>query len=151
MRELGTLFEQHPDFPVFSSLPQAGELLAPGLLVKFGDDRERFPSAASVQSLAGTCPVTQQSGKRKTVCFRRACDKEFRWLITQFALLTLRESPWAISYHDQLVQRGVRGSHAICCLANRWLAIIWTMWQRQQAYDESYHMKQRYQRHQPLH
>jgi transposase len=126
-------------------------LLAPGLLVKFGDDRERFPTPASVQALAGTCPVTQQSGKRKTVRFRRACDKEFRWLITQFALLTLRESAWAIAYHNQLAQRGIRGSHAIRCLANRWLVIIWTMWQRHQAYDESYHMKQRYQRHQPRH
>jgi transposase len=151
LRQLEILFEQHPDFPIFSSLPRAGELLAPGLLVKFGDDRERFPTPASVQALAGTCPVTQQSGKRKTVRFRRACDKEFRWLITQFAFLTLRESAWAIAYYNQLTQRGIRGSHAIRCLANRWLAIIWTVWQRHQAYDESYHMRQRYQRHQPRH
>jgi transposase len=151
LSQLELLFEQHPDFSIFDSLPQAGKLLAPGLLVKFGDDRERFPTPASVQALVGTCPVTQQSGKRKTVRFRRACDKEFRWFITQFALLTLRESAWAIAYHNQLVQRGICGSHAIRCLANRWLAIIWTVWQRHQPYDEGYHMKQRYQRHQPRH
>ena len=48
-----------PDAFIFDSLPGAGEILAPDLLVKFGDDRRRFPSAASVQALAGTCPVTE--------------------------------------------------------------------------------------------
>ena len=43
---------------IFKSLPSTGDLLAPGLLVKFGDHRERFPTAGEVQALAGTCPVT---------------------------------------------------------------------------------------------
>ena len=67
LRELQTLFRQHPDYPIFSSLPGAGELLEPALLVKFGDDRQRFPTPASVQALAGTCPVTDQSGKRRVI------------------------------------------------------------------------------------
>ena len=48
-RALKVLFDQHPDAPIFDSLPGAGELLAPSLLAKFGDDRERFPSPASVE------------------------------------------------------------------------------------------------------
>ena len=40
---LPTPFWQHPDAPLFASLPGAGTLLAPGLLVKFGDRRQRFP------------------------------------------------------------------------------------------------------------
>jgi transposase len=74
-RALKALFDQHPDAPIFDSLPGAGELLAPSLLAKFGDDRKRFPSPASVQALAGTCPVTDRSGKRKVVRFRKACDR----------------------------------------------------------------------------
>lgn len=151
LRELRQLFSQHPDRTIFGSLPGAGNLLAPALLVKFGEDRDRFPSPASVQALAGTCPVTKKSGKRKRICFRTACDKEFRWIATQFALETLHLSPWAIAYHIQLFQRGITASHAIRCLANRWLAIIWKLWQTRQPYDESYHLKQRYQRHQPRH
>jgi transposase len=151
LRELRQLFRQHPDHTIFASLPGAGKVLAPSLLVKFGDDRDRFPSPASVQGLAGTCPVTKRSGKRKWVHFRTACDKEFRWIATQFAMETLRESSWAIAYHSQLLQRGITGSHAIRCLANRWLAIIWKLWQTRQPYDESYHLKQRYQRHRPQH
>lgn len=60
-------------------------MLAPALLAKFGDDRARFPTPASVQALAGTCPVTDQSGKRKVIKFRRACDREFRWIVQQRA------------------------------------------------------------------
>jgi transposase len=69
-RPLKTLFDQHPDAPLFASLPGAGDLLALALLAKFGDDRQRFPTAASVQALTGTCPVTVFSGKRGSVNFR---------------------------------------------------------------------------------
>jgi transposase len=151
LRELLELYAQHPDHLIFDSLPQAGELLSPGLLVKFGDDRERFPTPASVQALAGTCPVTHISGKHKSILFRRACDKEFRQIATQFARASLLGSPWAVAYHYQLCQHGVYGAQALRCLANRWLAIIWKLWQTRQLYDESYHLKQRYQRHQPRH
>jgi transposase len=76
--ELQELFAQHPDQALFGALPGAGAILAPALLAHFGDDRERFPSAASDQALAGTCPVTEQSGKRRTITFRTACDHHFR-------------------------------------------------------------------------
>jgi hypothetical protein len=67
LRELKTLFHRHPDHAIFDSLPGAGDFLAPALLAKFGDDRKRFPTPASVQALAGTCPVTDQSGKRRII------------------------------------------------------------------------------------
>jgi hypothetical protein len=65
LSSLAHLFSRHPDAFLFDSLPGVGELLAPALLAKFGDHRDRFPTPASVQALAGACPVTQQSGKRK--------------------------------------------------------------------------------------
>lgn len=51
LRQLTTLFEQHPDREIFLSLPGTGSFLAPALLAKFGEDRRRFPSAVSVQAL----------------------------------------------------------------------------------------------------
>jgi transposase len=88
-REMDKQFRQHPDAPIFASLPGAGELLAPSLLAKFGDDRERFPTASSVQALAGTCPVTDQSGKKRVVKFRHSCDKAFRQIAQQWARSSL--------------------------------------------------------------
>jgi len=149
LKALQTLFVQHPDHPIFDSLPGAGKLLAPSLLVKFGDDRERFPTSKSVQTLAGTCPVTRQSGKYKGIYFRKACDKEFRRISDQFAWLSLDESVWAATYHTELQRRGIVGSHAIRCLANRWLAITWRLWQDRAPYDEGYHLQRRALRRRP--
>ncbi len=142
-------FQQHPDAFIFDSLPGAGALLAPALLVKFGDHRDRFPAAASVQALAGTCPVTQQSGKRRVVKFRRACDKEFRRIAQQFARASIRESGWALAYWHDVRRRCDSDSDAYRRLANRWLAILWKMWQTRTAYDETYHLQQRAKRRQP--
>lgn len=151
LRQAQQLFQQHPDHAVFESLPGAGDLLAPALLAKFGDDRKRFPSPASVQALAGTCPVTDQSGKRKVIKFRQACDREFRSIAQQWARLSLGESTWAQAYFDQVRSHGQSDSHAYRCLANRWLAILWKLWQTHQAFDEAYHLKQRALHSKPRH
>lgn len=142
-RELLRLFGQHPDQAVFASLPGAGDYLGPALLVHFGDDRARFPTPASIQALAGTCPVTKQSGRRRTIQFRRACDHDFRHIAQQWARASLRRSSWARTYYDHVYRRCGREQQAYRCLANRWLAIAWKLWQTRQPYDEAYHLRQR--------
>lgn len=149
LRELSALFQQHPDQAIFASLPGAGDLLAPALLSKFGDDRQRFASPASLQALAGTCPVTDASGKRKVIKFRRGCDREFRWIVQQWALNSLTESVWAQAYWQQVRPGCASDNHAYRCLGNRWLAIAWKLWQTRQPYDESYHLQQRALRSKP--
>jgi transposase len=143
LTQLSLWFSQHPDQAIFASLPGLGPLLAPALLAKFGDDRERFPSPASVQALAGTCPVTDQSGQRRLIKFRHACDHEFRHLCQQWARLSLRESLWAKAYWQQIRPRCHSEQHAYRCLANRWLAVAWKLWHSGQTYDQSYHLQQR--------
>jgi transposase len=142
IRRVQQLFLSHPDQHIFASLPGAGDLLAPKLLVIFGDQRERFPTPTAVQSLAGTCPVTIQSGKKKIVKFRRACNHEYRHTAQLFAIASVQQSVWAATYFGLAKARGLDDSHAYRCLANRWLAIIWTLWQREQPYDEANHLAQ---------
>jgi transposase len=142
-RQLKTLFVQHPDAPIFESLPGAGDLLAPALLAKFGDDRQRFPTSGSVQALAGTCPVTVSSGKRKSVHFRYACDRAFRDIAQKWAMSSVPQSLWAAAYWQQTRPRCDSNSHAYRCLANRWLSIAWAIWQKRECYDETYHLQQR--------
>lgn len=146
---LKKLFPQHPDSFIFDSLPGAGDLLAPALLAKFGDHRDHFTTASSVQALAGTCPVTIQSGRRKFVRFRRSCDKEFRRITQQFAMASLSESGWALAYWRDARPHSKSKSDAYRRLANRWLAIIWKMWQDSKPYDETYHLRQRALRARP--
>jgi len=146
---IGRLFRQHPDHDIFASLPGAGDILAPALLAKFGDDRQRFPNAASVQALAGTCPVTDQSGKRRVIKFRTACDRDFRDVVQQWAKASLNQSGWAKAYWEDIRSRGHSDNHAYRCLANRWVAIAWKLWQTKVPYDEEYHLQQRLKRSQP--
>lgn len=150
IKHLQQLFHQHPDGEIFASLPGAGDLLAPSLLVKFGDDRRRFPQPEVVQMQAGTCPVTIQSGRSKQVRFRYACDGDFRDIAVQFAKASIRTSAWANGYFQQALPRTKSISHAYRCLANRWLAIIWKLWQSGQTYDETYHLRSCLKRRQPI-
>ena len=150
IQQVQKLFLQHPDHSIFDSLPGAGDLLAPKLLVMFGDDRERFPSPQDIRSLAGTCPVTKQSGKRKRIRFRHACNRSYRETAHQFAMSSCRQADWAAAYFGTTLSRGHRRNHAYRCLANRWLGIIWKMWQTNQLYDESYHLKQLHKHRRPI-
>jgi transposase len=129
---LQELFQQHPDHELFASLPGTGDFLAPALLAKFGDDRDRFPDPQSVQCLAGTCPVTEQSGKGRRVHFRQACDHDFRQIAQQGARASLAKSSGATTYWQQVREHARSNSHAYRCLANRWLAIAWKCWQSHQ-------------------
>lgn len=142
-RQLQTLFSDHPDAHIFASLPGAGEWLAPALLVKLGEDRQRFPTAASLQSIAGTAPVTVQSGKKRSVRFRRSCDHTFRHIAQQWARCSVRQSDWAAAYYHECLERSHSHNHAYRCLANRWLAILWKMWQTRTEYDEARHLQNR--------
>jgi transposase len=148
-KQLAQSFQQHPDQRIFASLPGAGKLLAPALLSKFGDCRARFPTAGVAQAIAGTCPVTIKSGKRRRVEFRRACDKEFRYYATQFARCSVSKSPWAAAYFHSVSPRCDKASQAYRRLANRWLAIIWRLWTDQIEYDEAVHLRNRHTGHQP--
>ncbi len=122
-------------------------MLAPALLAQFGDQRDRFPTPGSVQALAGTCPVTERSGSKHRVLFRKGCDKHFRRIAIHYALASLHKSSWAIAYWNEIRPHCHSDSHATRILANRWLAIIWKCWQDRTAYDEQRHLKARAQRH----
>ena len=146
IKQVQALFTQQADQAIFASVPGAGELLAPKLLVMFGTHRDCYARPADIQALAGTCPITVQSGKKKVVRFRRGCNYEFRHTAHSLAVTSVKQSTWAATYFQQARERGLAKSQAYRCLANRWLAIIWTLWQRNETYDESYHMQQ-VQRH----
>jgi transposase len=70
--------QRHPDFPLFAALPGAGAVLAPRLLVAFGEQRERYASADALQQDAGIAPVTERSGNKTWVHGRWQCPTFLR-------------------------------------------------------------------------
>ncbi len=149
LAELTTQYSQHPDYAIYHSLPAAGSYLEPALLAMLGDDRGRFPSAAALQALAGTCPVTKQSGKTRFVTFRYACDHEFRQIVQQWAKLSIQASPWAAAQYQMIRPHCSSENEAYRKLANRWLEVLWRCWQDRQPYDESRHLSAHARRAQP--
>ena len=140
LKKMNTLFLTHPDAEVYRSIPGCGNLLSPKLLTIFGDNRERFSSPDHLRALAGTAPVTSQSGKSRSVYFRKACNKEWRETFQQVAMVSVKQSVWAATYYEEARFRGKKKSQAYRSLANRWVGIIWTLWQRKQPYDEALHL-----------
>lgn len=141
IKALQAIFHTHPDAEIYTSIPGSGQLLAPKLLAVFGDHRTRYPTPDSLRALAGTCPATSQSGKKRGVFFRKACNKEWRNTFQQLAKASLATSDWAATYFENVRLRGKKKGQAYRSLANRWVGIIWTLWQRHELYNEAIHLQ----------
>jgi transposase len=144
-RKITEHFAQHPDHDLFGSLPGLGEKLAPRLLAELGDDRTRFDSAEGLQCYAGTAPVSYQSGQIRKARFRRACQKTLRATVHLWANLTRASCPWAEAYYQQKRAAGQSHACALRCLAQRWLKILWKMWQTRSPYDPEFHQRNQIQ------
>ncbi|MBE3117569.1 MAG: IS110 family transposase [Candidatus Atribacteria bacterium] len=72
LARLGKLYLQHPDHGIYDSLPRAGALLGPALLAKLGDDRERYPTPAVLQAVAGNLPGHQPEWETLSCLFPRS-------------------------------------------------------------------------------
>jgi transposase len=135
------LFNNHPDHDCFGSLPGAGAKIAPRLLSELGNDRARFDSHEALQAYAGTAPVTLQSGKRSVARMRRACNKTLRATVHLWADLSRPLCAWAQAYYQQKKDQGMGHAAALRCLGQRWLKILWKMWQTRMPYNEALHTR----------
>ena len=136
-QEIHRFFDLHPDNPLFDGLPGAGKRLAPRLLAEWGDDRERYSGAGSIQALAGTSPVAYQSGKYRKAHKRYACVKPFRNALHQFAWQSTRKEAWAGEFYQRKRAEGKSPSTAVRSLANLWVRIIYARWLKHEPYDAS--------------
>jgi transposase len=93
-REIEKLCAAHPDFPLFQSLPGAGQVFASRLLAVMGSDRERWSSAAELACLSGIAPVMERSGKSVWIRWRYFCPKFMRQCFHEFAAESVRHSFW---------------------------------------------------------
>ncbi|MCH7764370.1 MAG: IS110 family transposase [Candidatus Marinimicrobia bacterium] len=130
------LLDKHQDKDIFLSLPGAGSNLSSRLLSQLGDDRSRYQCVEEVRPLAGTAPVTKQSGNYKNVTFRFGCRKAFRNALQLFAFCSLTRSQWAYHYYQKHREMGKTHNHALRLLADKWLKIIFAMWKKYAVYDE---------------
>jgi transposase len=138
-RSVAAHLGEHPDGPIFTSLPRSGQINAAQVLAEWGDVREAYDSPDAVAALAGATPVTNQSGKHKAVHFRWACNKRFRRAITTYADNSRHASPWAATIYNQARADGKDHPHAVRILARAWIRVIWRCWADGVPYDPAKH------------
>jgi transposase len=141
--ELGRRIKQalalHPDAPIFTSLPRAGQIRAAALLAEIGDARGRYPDPHTLAAAAGVCPFTDESGKHRAVGFRYKVDTKLRRAVTDFADDSRHANPWAADIYHRARARGMRHPHAVRVLARAWTLVIWRCWQDAVPYDPDRH------------
>ena len=148
--EIAMLAPQHPDYALFSCLPGAGPHLAPRLLVAFGEQRERFASAADVQKYAGIAPVTERSGQKSWIHWRWQCPTFLRQTFVEWAAQTINKSYWAGLYYYQQRAKGCSYQAAVRSLAFKWIRILYRCWVTRTPYDENKYLKVLKKRGSPL-
>jgi transposase len=148
--EITQCARSHPDFELFHALPGAGDALIPRLMVAFGDQRERYASAADIQKYAGIAPVTERSGKQWSVHWRWRCPKFLRQTFIEWANKSIHHSFWANAFYQQKRERGQSHQAAIRALAFKWIRIVFRCWQDRRLYDESTYLSALQERGSPL-
>ncbi len=148
--EIEKLADNHVDYGLFSTLPGAGPLLAPRLLVAFGEDRARYQNAAELQKCAAIAPVTVRSGNKHWVHWRWKCSTFLRQTFVEWAGQTVNKSYWAGAYYRQQRAKGSNHQAAVRSLAFKWIRILYRCWQTRVPYDESRYLKALERRGSPL-
>jgi len=140
----------HPNASVFASLPGAGGVFIPRLIVAFGTQPQRYQNAYQMQCFSRIAPVTEASGRSRWVHMRRACPKFLRQTFHEFASHSIRFSEWARAFYDNQIAKRKSHHTAIRALANRWIRILFRCWKDHQPYDEQIYLQSLQKRNSPL-
>ena len=139
--QIEELFKDHPDHDIFGSLPGAKQVLGPRLLAAVGTDPERYGGHQALQCLAGTAPVSYESGQMHKVQVRRACDKFLRHTVHLWANCFRKTSAWGQTYYEKKRADGMSHACALRCLGQRLLKILFKMISTKTPYDAELHAK----------
>ena len=140
-KRIAELAAVHPDTAIFASLPGAGAVLAPRLIVAFGTRRDRYQDAFEVQCYSGIAPVRESSGNSEWVHFRFACPKFLRQTFHEFAGSSIQWSEWAKAYYGHLREKNKSHQAAVRSLAFKWIRIIFRCWKDGKPYNEAIYMQ----------
>lgn len=131
-----THFGVHPNAEIYASQPGLGPILGARVLGEFGDDPHRYADARARKNYAGTAPITRASGKKKVVLARYVRNKRLADALQQWAFCSLRGSPGARAYYQQLRARNIGHQASLRQVANRLVGILHGCLKTGTLYDE---------------
>jgi transposase len=136
--ELATVFDEHAQAAVITSLPGLGPILGARVLGELGDDPHRFVDPRGLRSFAGTAPITRASGRARAVSSRRVCNRRLANACHWWAFAALTKSAGARAHYDRRRAAGDTHNAALRNLANKLLAKLFYCLQNNTAYTESH-------------
>ncbi len=144
-RQIDTLFDHHPDAPLFQGFPGVGPKLGPRLLAYLGTDRARFATAGDLLAFGGAAPVTEASGKKRgphrLVRRRRGCHKALRHTFHLWARASVQRGTWAHALFTRGLDKGMKRPALYRVLAYKWGRILFACWQNRTPYDPARYQK----------
>jgi transposase len=150
-QRIAAVTADHPDAPIFSSLPGAGAALVPRLIAACGTDRKQWPHSADLQRFSGIAPILVRSGNCSRVAMRRACPKFVRQTFHEFATHSVRFCPWAKLLYEHHLKGDNKNHHsAVRAVAFQWIRIIHRCWVNREPYDERIFLAAQRRRNSPF-
>lgn len=125
---------EHRDAQLLLSLPGVGNKVAATMLVEATQAlAERNYQA--LRALAGIAPVTSQSGKRRSVAMRQACNNRLRNACYHWANVSMQREPRAKAAYATLRARGHSHGRALRSIADQNLRMLMAMLRARTPFD----------------
>lgn len=118
--------KEHRDVTILLSLPGAGTIVCATMLAE-AHEALAARDYQHLRSLAGSAPVTHQSGKTKRVAMRRACNGRLRNALFYLARTLIQHDPKSKALYAAHRARGHHTGHALRVVADRALAMLIAM------------------------
>jgi len=124
------------DVAILHSLPGVGRVVIATLLAEASQPL-RSRDYHALRALCGTAPVTRQSGKRRVVGMRKACNARLRNALYHWARVATQHDPRSHDRYAALRQRGCSHGRALRSVSDRLLAVACSMLRSQTVFDPS--------------
>ncbi len=118
--------QEQRDAKILRSLPGVGQTVLATLLTEASRPL-RNRDYHALRNLAGVAPITRQSGRRRVVSMRRACNARLRNALYHWARVATQLDPRSRSRYAALRARGKSHGHATRAVADRLLGVACAM------------------------
>jgi transposase len=125
---------EHRDAAILLSVPGIGTVIGAVLLAE-GWQSLRERDYPRLRALCGVAPITKQSGKRRDVVMRYACNSRLRNAVHHWASVNLQHDPTTRLHYTQLRAKGHSYGRALRGVADRLLNVAIAMLRHGTLYD----------------
>jgi transposase len=127
---------EHRDVPILRSLPGVGRYVAATMLAEAYSALQQRDYRL-LRALCGVAPVTEQSGRHRSVHMRYACDRRLRNAVHHWAWNATRVDPHFERLYKAMRSRGLSHGRAVRGVADRLLNLTAAVLRNGTCYDVS--------------